>query len=355
MRPSLYSGIMPRRLETIAIIASEECKHGLPEGRRKSWFHVREFLNLHYEMLQRFAIISTDGTAEILDETTRIRQGSHRLSFVPLKVKRIGPTARGVSRLAAMVAEGEVGRVLFFQDPRDLEMDKPENYALLRNCDLHGRMLCINESAQLWAEYEEAKGKPLAQRAPRITGKETVALIAHDGEKERMALFVQRHRQLLGRFPRIVATSGTKVFVERFLEKIHDECDRNDFMIQPLGKKPRGAKRGHGPAGGDVIIADEIYRTFEGLSDKRKRRLLGPLHHILFFMDHKHSQPHEPDIRVLLRTCVNPELRVNLILNSQMANEWIKRYERRVPAQSIPRRLRAGDPKGFDAATLRAS
>src|ERR1700676_3905200 len=130
---------MAERPETIAIIASEECKHGLPEGRRKSWFHVRAFVHQHYEVLRALSIVSTDGTAEILEETTRMIAGPN-----PLKVKRIGPTARGVSRLAAMVAEGKVDRVLFFQAPRDLEGDKPENYALLRNCDLHGKMLCIN-------------------------------------------------------------------------------------------------------------------------------------------------------------------------------------------------------------------
>src|SRR5262249_9804128 len=155
-------------------------------------------------------------------------------------------------RLAAMVAKGQIDRVLFFQDPRDLEIEHPENYALLRNCNLHGCRFCINEAAHLWAQCQRHKEKaaPRIQRKPTDLADETVALIAFGKEKERMARFVLRYAEAFQRFPRLLATSGTKDYIDRFL----DAAGRPDtrLKIESAGLVP-GETRG--PAGGDVIIA----------------------------------------------------------------------------------------------------
>ena len=55
------------------------------------------------------------------------------------------------------------------------------------------------------------------------------------------------------------------------------------------------------------------------------------LHHVLFFADSSKSHPHEADIRVLLKACADPRNRVNLILNSRMAEEWANRYSPPTP------------------------
>jgi hypothetical protein len=51
----------------------------------------------------------------------------------------------------------------------------------------------------------------------------------------------------------------------------------------------------------------------------RKRDLS---HTVFFFIDYQHARPHEADIHVLLRTCLNPHRGIHLILNERTAIEW---------------------------------
>ena len=48
----------------------------------------------------------------------------------------------------------------------------------------------------------------------------------------------------------------------------------------------------------------------------------GLSHTVVFFIDHKHAQPHQADIHVLLRTCLHPSHGVHLLLNERTAQEW---------------------------------
>lgn len=307
-------------METIGIVASDTCTQHV-EGKR--WFHLRKFIDAYHDVMSRFRIVATDNTARIIKDTV---SQIPNCSSKQLEVAQLGDSFKGVVTLAAMVARGDVRRVLMFQDPKDLDIERPERYALLRNCNLSGSKLHINASAHLWALFE-CKRLGIIQTHPYYTVpinaadvKETIAFIAHDREKPRMGRFALHYRSVLRTFPRLIATSGTKKHIDEFLKNTLPPSDR--LVIQSAGAKD---KESHGPAGGDVIIADEIFATY-GIDGPACRMPYYTLHHILFFIDHKNTHPHEPDIQVLLRTCANPEHRVNLILNSRMAEEWAERY-----------------------------
>src|SRR5882724_5484950 len=211
---------MDNKRRVLGIIASDLCKN-LPRSEKekgKPWFHIRRFIKDHYDVLARYDLIATDGTAKIIRETCQ------RLQAKPLYLEEVGPRFWGIVKLAAMVAEGGVERVLFFEDPDYVEVEHPENYALLRNCDMHGKPFMINEAAHLWAEFE-AKRIPAEPR--RVRGKlngeiveipETVVLIAQDKEKQRMAKLLSRYSTIFSWFPRLLATSGTKDYIDEFLE-----------------------------------------------------------------------------------------------------------------------------------------
>jgi methylglyoxal synthase len=197
-------------METIGIVASETCKEN---GKGKRWFHLRKFIKAYCEVLPHFRVVTTDSTAKIIEEVISqiSNPANKRLNIEPL-----GNPFRGVVRLAAMVARGDVRRVLMFQDPKDLDIERPERYALLRNCNLSGSKLHINASVHLWALYE-CKRLNILQNHPYHTVpvnagdlKETIAFIAHDSEKSRMARFALHYRDVIRRFPRLIATSGTK-------------------------------------------------------------------------------------------------------------------------------------------------
>lgn len=89
----------------------------------------------------------------------------------------------------------------------------------------------------------------------------------------------------------------------------------------------------HGPSGGDVIVADEIFDWYR--EGGRANNLEHVLHHVLFFADNSKSHPHEADIHVLLKTCADPRNRINLILNSRMAEEWANRYLQPLSAPNL--------------------
>lgn len=304
---------MAKRRKKIGMIASDVCKEKHGPGRTKNWFHLRKFIETYKEVLDDYQIMATDGTADIITETVaQLRKSNKRVK--ELDVKRLGRTYRGVVKLAAKVARGEIDRVLCFEDPKDLETDHPQNYALMRNCNLRGAKLCLNEAARLWAEYE--KGKKTPKKRKRVRAKGTVAFIAHDGEKQRMADFVIEYHKPLKRFSALTGTSGTAKYINKRFKAA--KPGKGSFRIDPVAS---ATKQGHGPTGGDVIIADKIYDAY-----KKDPKLDSPFH-ILFFIDHKSAHAHEADIHVLLRTCVDPLMCVNLILNSKMAEEWIQRYK----------------------------
>ena len=65
-----------------------------------------------------------------------------------LKVKRLlsGPLG-GDAQIAAMVAENEIGAVIFFRDPLDKHPHEPDVLMLLRLCDVHNVPLATNPAS----------------------------------------------------------------------------------------------------------------------------------------------------------------------------------------------------------------
>ncbi|MFA5551197.1 MAG: methylglyoxal synthase [Trueperaceae bacterium] len=96
-----------------------------------------------------------------------------------------------------------------------------------------------------------------------------VALIAHDQKKLDLAMFVNQHAALLGRF-RLIATGTTGKILS----------EKTGLAIERVQS---------GPLGGDLqvgaLIADDKVAA------------------VLFFRDPLTAQPHEPDVSALLRIC----------------------------------------------------
>lgn len=96
-----------------------------------------------------------------------------------------------------------------------------------------------------------------------------LALIAHDRKKEEMVAFALRHREVLARFP-LTATGTTG----RLLR------ERTGLEVEALLS---------GPLGGDLQIGARVAE--------------GKVQAVFFFQDPLTAQPHEPDVRALLRVC----------------------------------------------------
>jgi len=96
----------------------------------------------------------------------------------------------------------------------------------------------------------------------------TIALIAHDGKKAEMVTFVRDHVEELKKF-KLVATGTTGQHVQSAGLEVDAKLS--------------------GPLGGDVQIANMI--------------LEGKVQAVIFFLDPKEKQAHDPDIQTLLRIC----------------------------------------------------
>lgn len=97
----------------------------------------------------------------------------------------------------------------------------------------------------------------------------TIALIAHDTQKENIVNFARQHAPVLGRY-RLIATGTTGQRIATSTGLAIDSYES-------------------GPRGGDAQIAAEVAS--------------GNVLAVVFLVDPLYAQPHEPDIQALLRIC----------------------------------------------------
>ncbi len=97
----------------------------------------------------------------------------------------------------------------------------------------------------------------------------TIALIAHDRQKDELVNFTNRHAPLLSRY-RLIATETTG-------QRIQAATNLNIELLSA------------GSKGGDIQIAAKV--------------VAGEIVAVIFFIDPLDSQPHEPDPQTLLRVC----------------------------------------------------
>jgi len=96
-----------------------------------------------------------------------------------------------------------------------------------------------------------------------------IALIAHDSKKDDMVAFANRRYSILSKY-HLIATGTT-----------------GQRINQATGLKVE--RMASGPLGGDTQIAARV--------------VMGDVAAVIFLVDPLYSQPHEPDIRALLRVC----------------------------------------------------
>lgn len=97
----------------------------------------------------------------------------------------------------------------------------------------------------------------------------TLALIAHDAKKDRIVAFVKERASILSRY-HLIATGTTG-------QRIREATDLDVECVES------------GAMGGDTQIAARV--------------VAGEVIAVIFLLDPLYAQPHEPDIRALLRVC----------------------------------------------------
>ncbi len=248
----------------------------------------------------------------------------------------------GVTVMANYLVNRQCSIIWPFLDPAEAHWLNPENLALTRLCDVwRVKRLRNSGSVVEWFGTEADKDvrrnlqrvpPPLKLSKEKLTEEEytnghllprscqdahdvayarlplpqeairpsttTIALIAHDEMKPRLAEFAIEYESELGQFGRIFATRTTGREIEESVPSLKDR-------IVPVHS---------GPKGGDIQIATEIlYRRCDV---------------VIFFLDPMRPHPHADDIRVVLSACM-VENNVRILTNEVEARDWMEEVVRR--------------------------
>jgi methylglyoxal synthase len=389
----------------LLILASREAMRD-PSGP------LLRFVRENAYTLKKFKIHATGGTARAILSTGFYKENEEVVKY------RFGPEG-GVVELAAIVARRECETVIFLSDPKDLLSGVPEDHALQRVCkELNVRLITTLATAEQWARYEAAeylkewqsrkdgaeyhnllrKWRPENWKEGNAnvgedgelfvfsTQQQTLALIAHDKKKEKMAVFANAHAEFLSRFHRIL-TTGTTGFLLKLLHAAEDgqpptvaevlleaekklEKDRfqelkfSYWMIRLVYGEGSQREQLLSKARADVPQQfEKLKKEFQAQVEKEGTRepprfteakprfverimplpsgprggdiliaeevLRNRCHAVVFFQDPGTAQPHDPDIHLFERSCQywseSPRTRrvyATCVSDSESASKW---------------------------------
>ena len=285
---------------------------------------------------ENYQFMFTGGTFARIVAKTRDEWNTVRPEIAQKLVKMTtvlpGYLEGGVVLLSYMIVQRHCTILWAFLMPSATSLHNPDNGALLRLCDIcHTKTLMNRGSVEWWLKHELKSDEkanpqpfPVVLEIPRVDKRfipstesyegisastiklpsrtdfhypdaakdRTIALIAHDGMKDRMVDFVVDNERQLGMYKAVLATGTTGALVRDATRALGDKLHRYYS----------------GPKGGDIEIATEI--------------LAGLCHDVIFFVDPINPHPHMDDIRVVIGSCMIQEY-VQMLKNERHARAWI--------------------------------
>ena len=258
--------------------------------------------------LRPASIVATQGTFDYLLDNevltldkghahTRLRPGIHG----------------GVTQIATHVVEGGCCAAAVLSDPADLDIESPAHRALIRMCVHWGVPLLLTvddieewlrarrggespSAARKQSEFPVLHGNPRSEGIPNVgqrgdhirrqLNQQTIAVVSHDKKKLEMLKFVNKFKDILSGFDRIIAPGTTG-------QHVH-ELTGLPVMAYDSG-----------PEGGDVRIAREIMGH--------------TCHWLVFFVDTLSPHPHDADVRVLQKSSQIPGVYCRALFSRETA------------------------------------
>ncbi|MGO2011309.1 methylglyoxal synthase [Pseudoalteromonas sp.] len=152
----------------------------------------------------------------------------------------------------------------------------------------------------------------MEQKQQSLPAKKNIALVAHDGKKAALKLWCEKHQQILSEHT-LYGTGTTGLLIER---------STGLDVVKLLS----------GPMGGDQQLGAKIAEH--------------EVHMLVFFWDPLASQPHDPDVKALLRLAAVwnipvacNEVSADMLLSSPMMNAELDRslpdYEKYLATRQI--------------------
>jgi len=241
-----------------------------------------------------------------------------RYPSVEVRKCRVEASAPGVIQIANLVVFGFCRAILFFNDSEDLYADSPQNLALRRICNEFNVPLVEDVASieyllsrwktdfQLKSSYAQVPETYPTEALAAYFGddrvlergqvgqdrsQETLAIIAHDGQKMEMLRFCAKHIHEILAYRRVLTTGTTG---EKLRDLYNELLTLGDLWRsfdlarrEDIGDfvKRKICPFKSGPKGGDIQISAKIVE--------------GSCHRVIFFEDPKSAHPHQFDVRLL--------------------------------------------------------
>lgn len=294
----------------IGLHVSDACKTSMPDG--KDWFEFRSFVRTYWQLLSEYRLLVSLNTAAILNEFADDLERSCGIE-VPWDLEVYPNRRLLVNRLVASNRE-EIGRVLFFLDPRNLEYEMESLFTLREAIAEHGQKLNINLGTGLWAEREQRAYSGIEQ-TPFIGTDDAIAFV---GQSSSLAIdrFAVKHLENVLLFPRLISMRHTWATIAEYLKAV----DAVSYLVNEAYDRTED-------------IASSLVNSYLNYG---KPAMEGKLCHVIACPGRSREQSLRQDIERFIHVCANPRMRINLMLNKETAEEWIRPfdYHRLIPRAS---------------------
>lgn len=268
----------------IAMIAAPEDRHGLIDWARYNKLALANTIN--------YATYSTGGELERgagiqIEKSAKVQLSDN---FI-LDVSFTDSVKGGDQQIGSLIVSGMVDYLFYFWNSSGKEAHDDDIKAVLRgavNCNIP--MACNRSTADhlISSSFfsDENSGKHSRQDKQA-----TIALVAHDGKKPELLQWVKDNKDILGRH-KLFATGTTGAIIEK-----------------ETGLKINKMKSG--PKGGDLQTSVLIVE--------------GKLDYLFFFWDPLTVQPHDVDVKALLRnaTYYNVSTACNVATANNIVNSFL--------------------------------
>lgn len=255
---------MTKTKKRIGMVAPPEDMHGLVE-----WAQYNK------ETLETAIIYATRATAGELEDDVglRVRKNAEVLlnDVYPLTINFKESSKGGDMEIGCLVVQGMLDYLVYFWNTVDKEPHDDDTKAVLRHSVSYDvPTACNRNTADHLISSPYFFGR--ADRAEGYSGDVSVniALVAHDGKKDALLGWVNSHKGYLeGQNLFATGTTGGRIIDETGLDVTRMKS---------------------GPKGGDVEISALILNK--------------ALDYLIFFWDPETAQPHDVDVKALLRNAV---------------------------------------------------
>jgi hypothetical protein len=302
----------------LAIDLSSECFRPHPLG--KPWLDFRSFVRNYWQLLIGYRLLVSDQAKIVLLEVAaeiKARTGTE----VHFEIEDMG-SPRGTRGKIADRKKEEIEQILLFLDPKSvLEQLKT---VPLRMMSERGHRVRINFGAALWAEREWKLRTAVVRHQSEIHSGEAIVMVEENAIGP-LFEFIKQHLDAIRLFPRIMTTASIKTVLDAVSHTKRAKRTTAAKETDEANEEPRVSVFKDSPHGELFGIGNQILQDYYNVPPLCMHPAQSSPCHVVAFTDYE-GQP-EIQMQKFYEICADPRSKVNLLLNKQTAEDWVRQFE----------------------------